>query len=626
MSSASETQKSDEILQLEKLFHELNPNPSNDKIDLLSSPSEELSLAQQQLQIIAREHQNNTQNQHTLHTDSTVTHEHEDTQESDQEKETHTPTMQSQNSHVAAPSQPNQRGHATSGVLPHVHSPELSSAHPNGAQHDQHGGHSHGGRRCPHGHPLSVQHNQHGGHHHQHGGHQHQHGGHQRQHGGHHHQHGGHQHHHGGHHHQHGGHQHHHGGHHRQHSGHYHQHGGHHHQHHQGGHQHHQGGHQHHQGGHHHHHVGHNNHLVEQQFVFVIPGPREQPQNLHGHVHNPLGLHHPHLYDLRTPEGFPDIAHALQYQHIQEHLQPYQNFIQQRQQYYVNHPQPVYVHAHYPMSRAQALELAIWHAQMHMRPSYFTDPLEYQREMALREEQMFGPMAYGRRFHQSPPPHPHPTFRFRPEEIANRIHERRHARQRVRYYREPTFGVQPNGDIQLRPDMPFIGGLGFSGGARNGQENRPTIDNGTQPRRRSPHTLPHVGMEEYVTQPLLWLGLEALEMQKKLMEAQILALASTSSVSCTPDGACGPFGVCQVIGPIGGIGDNDLLMGGVMMPDPPAPVPTPEEVEPSLFVAEFMERRMTMAIYRDGNAPRYGPSNPPASEGGAPAPAPPRDS
>ncbi|XP_043065937.2 uncharacterized protein [Drosophila bipectinata] len=200
-----------------------------------------------------------------------------------------------------------------------------------------------------------------------------------------------------------------------------------------------------------------------------------------------------------------------------------------------------------------------------------------------------------------------------------------------------TNNNMPNMQFQNNP-----GDLSFSGGARvnvnnnnnNGQQNGASINNGTQPRRRSPHTLPHVGMEEYVTQPLLWLGLEALEMQKKLLEAQILALASSSPVSCTPDGACGPFGVCQVVGPIGGIGENDLFRGPVYLPE----VPPPAEVQASVFVAGFMERHMTMAIYRDGNAPRYGPSDPQVSEGGAltpaaapapapvPAPAPPRDS
>ncbi|XP_070135562.1 transcription factor mef2A-like isoform X1 [Drosophila bipectinata] len=529
--------------------------------------------------------------------------------------------MQSNNSHVAQPSQPNQRRPAIAVVPPHVHSHghshALFGANPNGVQQHQNGGHSHGGQPCPHGHPPFGQHIHHGGHQNQHGGQQHQLGGQQHQHGGQQHQHGGQQHQQVG---QHGGHQH-------QHVG---QHGGHNHQH--------VGPHQH-PGGIHPQHCPRHGELVP--LLFVVPSIIEQNQHpTHAHNHQPFP--HRHIYDLRTPEGVPHIAHALQYQYIHTHLQPHLNFIQQRQQYYMYHPQPVFIHMHYPMTRGQAIELALWHAQILHHHSFMMGHTEYQVEVALREQQMFG---RPHRYHQSPPPPPQP-FQLTPQQIANLLEERRDVRQRlISLNNRARAGGATNSTNNNMPNMQFQnnpGDLSFSGGARvnvnnnnnNGQQNGASINNGTQPRRRSPHTLPHVGMEEYVTQPLLWLGLEALEMQKKLLEAQILALASSSPVSCTPDGACGPFGVCQVVGPIGGIGENDLFRGPVYLPE----VPPPAEVQASVFVAGFMERHMTMAIYRDGNAPRYGPSDPQVSEGGAltpaaapapapvPAPAPPRDS
>ncbi|KAH8293324.1 hypothetical protein KR018_001074 [Drosophila ironensis] len=77
----------------------------------------------------------------------------------------------------------------------------------------------------------------------------------------------------------------------------------------------------------------------------------------------------------------------------------------------------------------------------------------------------------------------------------------------------------------------------------------------SRPRRRSPHTLPQFGVDEHVTQPLLWLGLEAL--------------------------------------------DKAVAAG--------AAIRHPQ------FVAEYIERNITMEVFKDGNGPHYGPFGNPSA-------------
>ncbi|EDV32793.1 uncharacterized protein Dana_GF21958, isoform A [Drosophila ananassae] len=255
--------------------------------------------------------------------------------------------------------------------------------------------------------------------------------------------------------------------------------------------------------------------------------------------------------------------------------------------------------------------------------------------MSLRAQHILGPMAtYGRRrrYHQSPPPPPPRPYELEPEAMAFMTRHRRHMPQphpRSRFFAEQrearvgAEGVRSFSGLVIRDE---------SDDDETNALDRAMIDDRTHPRRRSPHTLPHYGVEEHVTQPLLWLGLEALDMHKKLIEAQIMALASTSSVPCSAGGACGPLGACEVIEAVDGIGantgsgattsvsdneDNEAeaasAASAATLPDPE----TDDEVKPSQFVAEFLERNMTLQIFRDGNAPRYGPSNPSASPGRA---------
>ncbi|XP_016982325.1 uncharacterized protein LOC108046884 isoform X2 [Drosophila rhopaloa] len=95
----------------------------------------------------------------------------------------------------------------------------------------------------------------------------------------------------------------------------------------------------------------------------------------------------------------------------------------------------------------------------------------------------------------------------------------------------------------------------------------PLIDERACPWRRCVHTLPRLGVDEHVTQPLLYLALEALRIQQQALD---------------------------------GMWDSYRVGSLGQAPDP--------IVSPSQFVAEYMEQHMTPEVFNAGNRPRYGSS------------------
>ncbi|XP_046867140.1 uncharacterized protein LOC6649319 isoform X2 [Drosophila willistoni] len=82
------------------------------------------------------------------------------------------------------------------------------------------------------------------------------------------------------------------------------------------------------------------------------------------------------------------------------------------------------------------------------------------------------------------------------------------------------------------------------------------------PKRRAPHTMPGYGVDEHVTQPILWLALEQLKKHENMVKRKVQTGADVVDKKIT---------------------------------------------SPSDFVANYLIENMTLDIFKNGNQPRYGP-------------------
>ncbi|XP_068159950.1 uncharacterized protein [Drosophila tropicalis] len=83
------------------------------------------------------------------------------------------------------------------------------------------------------------------------------------------------------------------------------------------------------------------------------------------------------------------------------------------------------------------------------------------------------------------------------------------------------------------------------------------------PKRRAPHTMPGYGVDEHVTQPILWLALEQLRKHENMLKQKRQTGAAA-------------------------VGQKKIT-------------------SPADFVANYLIKNMTLDIFKNGNQPRYGP-------------------